>query len=102
MPRRNWRLLRSRKRIDGEVEERHCSPYGLFSPKVPKTIPFLLPGDETFDIGIDTRTGVNDKDYLVPFPFNGTIDKLTFNLGEVHLSAEEQTTIEKAVAIAKD
>jgi len=26
--------------------------------QVPKTIPFLLPGDETFDVGIDTRTGV--------------------------------------------
>jgi arylsulfatase A-like enzyme len=70
--------------------------------KVPKTIPFLLPGDETFDVGVDTRTGVNDKDYVVPFPFNGKINKLTFNLGEIHLSAEEQKTMEKAIAIAKD
>ena len=49
--------------------------------KIPKTVPFLLPGDETFDVGVDTRTGVNDKDYQVPFRFNGKIDKLTFNLG---------------------
>jgi arylsulfatase len=70
--------------------------------KIPKTIPFLLPGDETFDIGLDTRTPVNDKDYQVPFSFNGKINKLTFNLGPVHLSAEEQRTAEKAIAIAKD
>jgi arylsulfatase A-like enzyme len=70
--------------------------------KVPKTIPFLLPGDETFDVGVDTRTPVNDKDYLVPFAFTGTINKLTFDLGPVHLSAEEQKTAEKAIAIAKD
>jgi arylsulfatase len=70
--------------------------------KIPKTIPFLLPGDETFDIGLDTRTPVNDKDYQVPFAFNGKIIKLTFNLGPVRLSAEEQKTAEKAIAIAKD
>ena len=31
--------------------------------KIPHTIPFLLPADESFDIGSDTRTGVNDLDY---------------------------------------
>ena len=51
--------------------------------KIPKTVPFLLPGDETFDVGVDTRTPVNDKDYQVPFRFNGKINKLTFNLGPV-------------------
>jgi len=29
--------------------------------------------DETFDIGVDTRTGINDKDYQVPFAFDGKI-----------------------------
>jgi arylsulfatase len=70
--------------------------------KIPKTIPFLIPGDETFDVGVDTRTPVNDKDYQVPFPFNGTINKLTFNLGPIHLSEEEKRTAGKAIAIAKD
>ena len=51
--------------------------------KIPKTVPFLLPGDETFDVGVDTRTPVNDQDYQVPFRFNGKINKLTFNLGPV-------------------
>jgi arylsulfatase len=70
--------------------------------QIPKTIPFLVPADETFDVGVDTRTGVNDLDYQVPFRFNGKIDKLTFNLGPSQLSAEEQKTVAKAVAKAKD
>ena len=36
--------------------------------------------DETFDIGVDSRTGVDDS-YKLPFQFTGKIDKLTFNLG---------------------
>jgi hypothetical protein len=36
--------------------------------------------DETFDVGVDTRTGVDDGDYQVPFAFTGTIDKLTVAL----------------------
>jgi arylsulfatase len=45
--------------------------------------------DESFDVGSDTRTGV-DKSYEVPFRFNGTIDKLTFKLGPSQMVAEEQ------------
>ena len=37
--------------------------------------------DETFDIGSDTRTPVDDADYQVPFPFTGTINKVDFKLG---------------------
>jgi arylsulfatase len=70
--------------------------------KVPKTIPFLIPGDETFDIGVDTRTPVNDRDYQVPFPFNGTIDKLTFKLGPVRLSAAEQRQLNRMVALGAE
>jgi len=70
--------------------------------KIAKTIPFLIPVDETFDIGLDTRTPVNDQDYQVPFPFNGTIDKLTFNLGPVQLAEAERRKMEEAVARAHD
>jgi hypothetical protein len=70
--------------------------------QVPKTVPFLLPADETFDVGIDTRTGVNDQDYQVPFRFNGKIDKLTFNLGPTHLTAAEDTKVREATARAHD
>ncbi|EJJ27695.1 arylsulfatase [Rhizobium sp. CF142] len=50
------------------------------SQKIPHTIPALMPWDETFDVGMDTRTGVEDNDYQVPFAFTGTIDKLTVQL----------------------
>jgi len=44
------------------------------------TMPIIINFDETFDMGVDTRTGVDDRDYQVPFRFNGTIDKLTVQL----------------------
>lgn len=59
--------------VDGkEVESKymkHCTPV-------------TFPEDETFDIGIDTRTGVSMLEYRYdsPFPFTGTIDKLAFHL----------------------
>ncbi len=50
------------------------------SKKVPHTIPFILTIDETFDVGVDTRTPVDDKDYQVPFRFTGKLGKLTVEL----------------------
>jgi len=70
--------------------------------ELPKTIPFLLPADETFDVGLDTRTGVNDLDYQVPFRFNGKIEKLTFNLGPEQLTSDERQSIRHARARAQD
>jgi arylsulfatase len=66
------------------------------------SIAFLQVSDETFDIGVDTRTGVNDKDYQVPFAFDGKIDKLTVNLGPMQLTQDEQLQLQRAAAIAKD
>jgi hypothetical protein len=63
---------------------------------------FQQVADETFDVGVDTRTGVNDEDYLAPFPFTGTINKLTFELGPSQLTAEDQKAAAKAIAIATD
>ena len=57
---------------------------------IPHTIPFLMSIDETFDVGIDTRTPVDDNDYQVPFAFNGTINKLTINLKPAPMTAEEK------------
>ena len=65
------------------------------------TIPFLIPVDETFDIGSDTRTTIND-DYKAPFIFNGKINKLTFRLGQMKLSDAENMNMKKAVAVAND
>jgi arylsulfatase A-like enzyme len=46
--------------------------------------PITFAEDETFDIGQDTRTGVALLEYRYdsPFTFTGTINKVTFNLGE--------------------
>ena len=48
--------------------------------KVPHTTPVALTIDETFDVGSDTRTPVDDSDYQVPFHFTGEIAKLTVEL----------------------
>ncbi len=65
------------------------------------TIPLLMSIDETFDIGLDTRTPV-DESYKLPFRFTGTIDKLTFKLGPEQLSAEDQKAAAEAAAKAHD
>jgi arylsulfatase len=50
------------------------------SKTIPHTIPTIMPWDETFDVGVDSRTGVDDGDYQLPFRFTGTIDRLTVKL----------------------
>jgi hypothetical protein len=69
---------------------------------VPHTIPFLMTLDETFDIGSDTRTPVDDDDYQVPFQFTGTISKLTYELGEEQLTEVDHAVIGPALAKARD
>ncbi len=68
---------------------------------IPHTIPFLMSIDESFDIGSDTRTSVDDS-YEVPFHLNGTIDKLTFNLGPSQLTADDQKKAAELLAHAHD
>jgi hypothetical protein len=65
------------------------------------TIPLMMTIDETFDIGVDTRTGV-DGSYHLPFRFTGTIDKLTFKLGPSQLSEADKATAAEAIKKAKD
>ena len=65
------------------------------------SIPLMMTIDETFDIGVDTRTGVDDS-YELPFRFTGTIDKLTFNLGPSQMTAADQKAAAEAVAKATD
>jgi hypothetical protein len=69
--------------------------------KIPHTTAFLFPIGETFDIGVDTRTPVDD-DYQLPFRFNGKIDKLTVKLGPVRLTEAEHKRIQLAFANATD
>jgi arylsulfatase len=61
-----------RLRVDGKVIDSH---------PMPQSLPVVLPWDETFCVGVDTGTPVDDKDYQVPFRFTGKINKLTVRLG---------------------
>lgn len=54
------------------------------------TLPLILQWDETFDIGSDTGTPVNDKDYQIPFKFTGKLIKLTIKLDPPKLSEREK------------
>jgi len=73
----------------------------IATKKIPHTIPLLMSIDETFDVGSDTRTAVND-DYKLPFRFTGTIDKLTFNLGPEQLTDSDRKAIAEKLARARD
>ena len=58
-------------KVDGKVVD---------DKRMAKTLPFLFPEDETFDVGVDTRTPIDDRDYQVPFRFQGKLVKLTVEL----------------------
>ncbi|MDR3531268.1 MAG: arylsulfatase [Rhodopila sp.] len=66
------------------------------------TVPLTLPWDETFDIGSDTGTPVDDQDYQVPFAFNGKIDKLTFTIEPPVLTADDKQKLQEAYRAAQD
>jgi arylsulfatase len=72
------------------------------SKPMPYTIPFLVSFDESFDVGVDTRTGVDDNDYLPPFRFTGKLDKLTIKLVEPKRTAEEQKLLDQKIQEAKN
>jgi arylsulfatase len=56
-----------------------------------RTIPITLQWDETLDIGADTGTPVDDRDYQVPFRFTGRLHKVTIRVQPRTLTpAEEQ------------
>ena len=69
----------------------------MASKKIAHTIPLIMTVDETFDIGLDTGTGV-DNSYQLPFKFTGTIDKLTIKLGPSQMSAADKKAAEEAYA----
>ena len=64
-------------KVDGKV---------VSSQKMEQTLPLIMQWDETFDIGSDTGTPVNDRDYQIPFAFTGKLDKLTLALDRPKLT----------------
>lgn len=62
--------------------------------RIDHTIPFIFQWDETFDIGVDTGTPVDDADYQVPFRFNGVLNKVTLKLTPVPLTPTDNKTLQ--------
>src|SRR5258706_992247 len=73
----------------------------LARKSMPHSIPALMTIDETFDIGSDTRTTVDDS-YKLPFRFTGKIDKLTYKLGPDQMTNDERRLIRHALERARD
>ena len=72
------------------------------SKKMEHTIPFLVSFDESFDVGVDTRYGVDDNDYQPPFPFTGKLAKLTIKLVPPKMTAEEEKLLKQKTQEAKN
>ncbi len=68
-------------KVDGKV---------VATQKMERTIPLILQWDESFDIGADTGTPVDDKDYHVPFGFTGKLTKLTVKIEPRKLTVEDE------------
>ena len=75
-------------KVDGQV---------VATQSMPHTIPLIFQWDESFDIGSDTLTGVNDADYKPPFTFTGKLNKLTLKLDRPQLSPEDIKKLEGAM-----
>jgi len=67
-------------KVDGKV---------VATQKMEKTIPMTMQWDENFDVGADTGTPVDDRDYKTPFRFTGKLDHLTLTIDRPKLSDED-------------
>jgi arylsulfatase len=75
-------------KVDGKV---------VATQKMEKTVPMLMQWCENFDVGADTGSPVDDKDYQPPFRFTGKLDKLTLTIDRPKLSPEDIKKLEMAL-----
>jgi len=75
-------------KVDGKVVQ---------TIQMPRTLPMILQWDESFDIGSDTLTGVNDADYKPPFALTAKLNKLTVKLDRPQLSPADVAKLEAAM-----
>jgi arylsulfatase A-like enzyme len=75
-------------KVDGKVVD---------TKEMKKTLPMILQWDESFDIGSDTLTGVNDADYKPPFALTAKLDKLTLKVDRPQLSPADIKKLEAAM-----
>jgi arylsulfatase len=83
-------------KVDGKVVE---------TKKMAKTLPMILQWDESFDVGSDSITGVNDADYKPPFPLTAKLNKLTIEVDRPQLSPADIKKLEagmKKVAAGRE
>jgi hypothetical protein len=80
-------------KVDGQV---------VATKKMDRTLPLILQWDETFDVGADTGTPVDDRDYQVPFRFTGKLIKLTIAVDRPKLTAEDERRLQEAASRAAD
>jgi arylsulfatase len=73
-------------KVDGKV---------VATQTMERTIPITLQWDETLDIGTDTGTPVDDRDYQVPFRFNGKLSKVTIRVQPRSLTAAEEKLLQQ-------
>jgi len=76
-------------KVDGKV---------VSTQKMEFTVPLTKPLDTVVNIGTAAGTPVDDKDYRIPFKFNGKIDKLTITLEPPKLTPEDVKKLEAAQA----
>jgi len=74
-------------KVDGKVVD---------TRKMERTLPMILQWDESFDIGSDTLTGVNDTDYKPPFALTAKLNKLTIKIDRPQLTPEDIKKLEAA------
>jgi len=79
--------------VDGKV---------VAEQKMAHTIPLIMQWDENLDVGSDTGTPVADEDYRVPFPFNGTVERVTLKLDRPVLTDADKARLEAAMQKAAD
>lgn len=75
-------------KVNGKVVE---------TKKMDKTLPMILQWDESFDIGSDTLTGVNDADYKPPFALTAKLNRLTLKVDRPQLSPADIKKLEGAM-----
>ncbi|MBB3412121.1 arylsulfatase [Rhizobium sp. BK316] len=80
-------------KVDGNV---------VATQKMERTLPMILQWDESFDVGSDTLTGVNDADYQPPFTLTAKLNKLTLKVDRPVLSEDDIKKFQEAQAAASD
>ncbi len=75
-------------KVDGQV---------VATKRMERTLPMILQWDESFDVGSDTLTGVNDADYKPPFALTAKLNKLTIKVDRPVIPPAEVKKLEAAM-----